>query len=507
MQIKKHNIKMSKIVYEGEIKSSAEGSIIVPDVNPDIIKVLQADAEAFLCEKTVEDGKITLKGKVNVNVLYVPEDGNSCICSLKNSFEFCETLKRTEFEDNMRIATWCNTEKVTYKLINSRKISIAAHLEIGVLVTGEANCGCVCDIEASGAQMKKDAVSVFGENCDEFDFTLEDTFELPAAVSEILKVNTSIFDRECKTLVGKAVAKGKMCVNILCIDESNRCVHYDFEFPFTEVFDVESAFEGAKCDITYETGEIEAVLERDDNGNLKRIAFTADITVSVRTEYSEEATVLTDCFFTDCECEQMFGDMEFEEILDRPVCSATLREVLPKTQGAPDIGSVYATSLKPRITATQLRNGRLAVSGSVAVCVLYTADTAGAAVGSIKEEIPFNCTVDCGNSDNAAQAVLSAECDRADCTVLSPSSAELCCTIKVSGKIVRKKAVNVITDITTHESAETERGIVVYFSDKEDSLWGVAKRYRVSEAEIAACNELNDMRVGKGDKLIIAARC
>ena len=56
MQVRKQNINIGKSVFEGDIKTSAEGSIIVPDINPDILKVLQVDAEALLCEKIIENG-------------------------------------------------------------------------------------------------------------------------------------------------------------------------------------------------------------------------------------------------------------------------------------------------------------------------------------------------------------------------------------------------------------------------------------------------------------------
>ena len=48
MEIEKKSINVVKTVYEGDVKSSAEGSIIVPDAKPDILKVSEVTAEAYI---------------------------------------------------------------------------------------------------------------------------------------------------------------------------------------------------------------------------------------------------------------------------------------------------------------------------------------------------------------------------------------------------------------------------------------------------------------------------
>ena len=134
MQIKKQEINVGKAVFDGEIKSGTEGSIIVPDVKHDILKVLQVDADTFLTEKHIDNGKLILKGQVCVNVLYVPETEGERVQCIKGNFEFCETIKRAEFEQGMEVVAFCDTNKVGYKLINSRKIGIESQIVINVSV-------------------------------------------------------------------------------------------------------------------------------------------------------------------------------------------------------------------------------------------------------------------------------------------------------------------------------------------------------------------------------------
>ena len=47
MEVKKQCVNLGKTVFDGQVKASCEGNIIVPDVKPDIIKVLQVEADTF----------------------------------------------------------------------------------------------------------------------------------------------------------------------------------------------------------------------------------------------------------------------------------------------------------------------------------------------------------------------------------------------------------------------------------------------------------------------------
>ena len=54
MEINKKSISTVETVYEGEVRTSAEGSIIVPDTKPDVLKICEVTAEAYLLEKQAE---------------------------------------------------------------------------------------------------------------------------------------------------------------------------------------------------------------------------------------------------------------------------------------------------------------------------------------------------------------------------------------------------------------------------------------------------------------------
>lgn len=508
MQVKKQDIKVGKAIFEGDIKSGAEGSIIVPDVKPDILKILQADAETFLTEKSIDSGKLVLKGKLYVNVLYVPESENDSIQCIKGCFEFCETVKNPDFDAGMQVVAYADAQKVGYKLINSRKVGIDAQISICVQVTGMEKCNVICDIADDCAEIKKSSVCISsGENYREYTFHLDESCDLPETkpkMREILKSNVAIFDKECRTLSGKLVVKGRARISILYMSEECMCEHIDFELPFTEVFEMEELFEGCECDITFIPEETDAVISQGLSGDKNSISITADVRVCVRTEMCEEIEVVTDCYFTNCCSELKYQDILSEQIVGKPAMSCVLKEMLEKGEGQPEISGIYTAVAKPVITSTQIQNGKIAVSGKVTVYVLYTSDSMQNPVCSINEELPFSYMVDCENVSRGDDVLLFAECEHISCTINSAETVEMRCGLCIKGRVVKKCSIKAVCDAEISGALEKDSAMVIYFAKNGDSLWEIGKNYHVKCQKIQEANKLDEnMNISQGEKLII----
>ncbi|MDD6214429.1 MAG: DUF3794 domain-containing protein [Firmicutes bacterium] len=505
MDVNKQSINVGKAVWQGDIRGSAEGSIIVPDVKPDILKVLQVDADTFITEKQIENGKITISGKVNVTVLYVPESVELPIESIHGTFEFCETLKRSEFSENMRFAASADAEKVSYKPINSRKVGIEAQICISVQVIAEKNYAFVSGIEDDCAQFMTDCIRLCStEECRDFNFEISDTAELPegkSSIGEILRSNVMISEKECRALQGKLVVKGKANAYILYLDEKS-CIEYmDFELPFTEVFDIDSLAEEQECDISFEVCDTDIALQ---GGSNRTISIFSDVRVAVRAECQQEIPILTDCYFTNADAELLYENYDIEEIASKPFFSTVMKEMIQHDSKLPEIHSVYSVVAKPYITSAQVQSGRIAVSGKTVIYILYTTEDKQIPVCSINEEIPFSYMIDSDGAEHSMEVLLNIECEHISYTINSAGNVEIRCGLRICGKVMRKYQLKAIIDVQAKETERCNKGIIIYFVKENDSLWEVAKRYHVKEDQIAECNSLEDgSALIKGEKLII----
>lgn len=507
MEIEKKSINVVKTVYEGDVKSSAEGSIIVPDAKPDILKVSEVTAEAYLLEKQIEDGKITLKGKVRINILYIPEGDSKKLESINGTLEFCETLKRSEFKEDMTLCAFCDVEKVMYKVLNSRKIGIETKILIGVSVFTNENKEMVSDVLSESAQIKNKELTMTGaQQYDEFSFCVDEEIDFPKGKKavKLLKADMSMLSKENRALDGKFVVKGALGLAILYSDEEGKYNHLDCEIPFTEVFDVAGLSEGEECEVSYEIGETayELVNAAEDASSLK---VRADVTMGIKRDEKENISVISDCYFTDADCDFSYEDIKIQSVASQIKFSQVLKQLLSKEENAPDIASVYRVQAKPFITASKIQNGKLDVSGKVLIYVLYLTDDEENPIASIKEEVPFNYVIDCdGNISEDNKIMLGVECEHISYIVNSKDSVEVRCGITISGKIINISDENIISDIQAEPRENEKNGIVVYFVKEGDSLWDIAKHYRIKTDKIIESNNLDSEYLPScGEKLII----
>ena len=71
--LKKEDIQTNDVICQKYNRTTVESDVIVPDVNPDILKVLDVSGYITVTEKSIRSGKIYIRGTVNMTVLYAPE--------------------------------------------------------------------------------------------------------------------------------------------------------------------------------------------------------------------------------------------------------------------------------------------------------------------------------------------------------------------------------------------------------------------------------------------------
>lgn len=505
--IEKQSINVVKTVYEGEIKSDADGSMIVPDTKPDILKVCEVTAEPYLTEKLIEDGKITLKGKVRINILYLPEGEEKGIKSINGSMEFCETLKRSEFKEDMTLCAFCDVDKISYKVLNSRKIGIDTRIVICVSVFANENKEVVSGVMADNAQTKNEELKFTGrQEYEEFSFTVDEEIEFPKGrvAEELLKADMCVLSKESRALDGKLVVKGRLGICVLYEDADKKYNHLDCELPFTEVFDAPSLSEDEEYDITFEICETAYELKNGSQDN-SSIAVRAEISIGLKTDEEKTVSVLSDCYFTDSDCSFSYEKMKMQSAAAKVRFSAVIKQLLQTAENAPDISCVYKAQAKPYITATAIKDGKLAVSGKVIMSVIYLSDAADTPIASMTEEVPFSYTIDCdGKISEDSKAVLGVECEHISYTISSKDAVEIRCGLMISGEIVNIFEENLISDVTAKERENGKNGIVVYFVKEGDNLWDIAKNYHIKTENILMANgKEQDSALAAGEKLII----
>ena len=86
MQMETNEIMISRKREPLKLEIPAEGTVLVPDIKPDVSEVLEVVGRAVLDKADCENGRLSVSGRILYTVLYRPEDTESVLCAVSMVF-------------------------------------------------------------------------------------------------------------------------------------------------------------------------------------------------------------------------------------------------------------------------------------------------------------------------------------------------------------------------------------------------------------------------------------
>lgn len=511
MQLNKEAISINETVMRDFSQLLVEGDIIVPDIRPDMAKILQIDASAMVDEVVAGNGVADLSGRVVLNILYVPEEHSRPVCSIPATLEFGSQIENSAITPDSKCMVEVDVGHIDFTMLNSRKLSVRVVVEVQSRCMRENIVEVVQDIESEHpVEIKKENISIYNIlSCTHTKFSLKDTLDFPAgkpsAVS-MLKMDAKITDKDTRMVTGKLVIKGVVGLCSLYVSEDNVIEFMEHEIPFTEVLDIDGAGEHSICDMDLWICQSDFDLRADINGDMRLIDIELLFGANVTLMQDSVIELVSDCF---CIGRKMVCESkayQLDEMVGQSARQHAVREILSIPEDMPEIETVYNITTKPYITDIRTQSGKAVVTGTVDCYVLYMTASSTMPLNSFKKQMEFTCSIDIDGLEENNDCEVKAEVAHTGYNLTMAGEVEVRVTLNLSAKAVRHKTVYLLSDAYIDETAEEEprHGIVIYFASGNDELWDIAKKYRVSINELMELNNLqDDKRPEAGRQLII----
>lgn len=509
MELIKETVSVEDIVCAEQTQLMVDGDIIVPDVKPDILKILQVDAETVVTEKEIADGRLAIAGIVNLKILYIPDKKNECVKSINTSFDFAHKIERGAIMSGMAASVDADAARVEFRLINSRKLSVKTIVGLEMTVCTSKELELVTGIAEENTQLMKVPLKLAADaaNC-ERELVLKDSVEIPAgkvSIGEILKIDTKISDKDMKAVTGKAVVKGVVNTTILYIGDNSEIEFAEMDIPFTEVFDVPNLSESSECEIDYEIRDLYFETAEDNDGDVRVVNLEFVIGAKIKATDHVEIEIVDDCYMPGMETQLERENVSIDEVVCRQASQNTIREIVSLSDNVPEIAEVYHVVTKANVTNTAVENGKILVEGNIDAYILYLCESPESPVYSYRKEIPFSYSLDGAGSKQGMECDVKAEVEHTSYSLNMANEVELRIILTIGAKVIKKRDLALIQDVTVSDMPQgSKKGIIIYFVQNGDRIWDIAKRYRASINDILECNDMSaDDKLTAGMQLII----
>lgn len=511
MELIKKSANIGEILFSDSFETIADGDLIVPDIKPDILKILQVNASAFVLSKEIFDGKLSISGRVDMTVLYLSDRQDSSVESIHTSFDFTHKTDKKFSGENCHTIINADVSHVDFHVINSRKINLKSIISIDCEIISPQELSFLTEIDEKNMQFCTDTTNI-STLCgiDDFEFFIKEQLELPtgkSSIKEILNVDYKLCDKEFKVITEKIVAKGNLYVCVLYSDCENNIDYTEAELPFTEVFELSDTDETCDCDIDFRFCDFSFESTVDSDGDMRIINIDATISAQIKTSKIQELEFITDCYCPGQQTNTEYLESGYNEIIVSPSYKNTLRETFVIDKNIPQINRIYNVVTKGFVSKSVTEENKLSVEGKISAYILYLTDSPQSPIYSFKKDIPFSYLLESPKATSGMDCNVKLEIEHTNFYLNASNEIELRFILNINSNVFAYRSLGLITNVELCDIPKSEKkGIVIYFVQPGDTIWSIAKHYCVSIDDILKFNEISDKnKISSGERLLIPA--
>ena len=320
------------------------------------------------------------------------------------------------------------------------------------------------------------------------DMNTEDiNIEQMEPVAEILKSDVCVSNLENKISYNKVLSKADVTIKILYITESSQIAMTQATIPVMNFIDMEKVTDEDTCHTDY---KIRNMLFKPNAKEMKSINCQIDFEVSCEVYKSRTIELVQDMYGID-------KNITFnQKTIQIQTKGESEKQVVNVSENVlvEDIRSLYDVDCKVNITNKTPSGNSVNYEGEVCGDIYY--DT-GNNLGVKSAKIPFMVKLDCDTDDIEIDLVRKN---------FKLNNEEVACDldIEIKPNATNQKTIRLIEDVQEEEyTDDSDYAMIVYFVKEGDTIWNIARDFRVTMDSIIQTNHLQDTKIHTGEKLYI----
>ncbi len=513
VKLQKEHIKLSEVVCSRYCQTTVENDVIVPDIKPDILKILQVSNSAVITQKNIQTDKVFVQGIIRLNVLYIPDGTDlGTVKAISTALDFSHTIDIKDAKPGMNLWVEAECEPAEFTLVNSRKLNIRSKIGLGVRLSQSSEMELATDInDSEPIQIKGTHLKIYNPCIEaERDIIIREKLEVPAgkpSVCEVLKFSAKPASVELRLLTDKAVAKGELKVCTLYCGEgehgSIECMEHTL--PFSEILEIDGLTEHTSGEIDYCVKDLYCEICQDSDGDKRILSCEFTLMATVRAFETIECSAIEDAYGLKSCIELEKTAYNIEQLIESTVAQNAIKEQVNVPDYLPEIRQLCDCPASPTIESISVDNGCVTVSGYMNCNILYLTNDENTPIAGFNHIMTFSHTFDIPGIKPDSLCDAKAETEHISCTISGGKCLEIRAIVAISLKAMNPHSAELVSAISCDETSCLPKNpsMCVYFVQKGDTLWKIAKRYHTSVEAIKTANGLESDLIKPGQRIFI----
>ncbi len=510
VNLKKEHITLSEVICSQYCQTTVESDIIVPDIKPDLLKVLQISSDVVVNQKNIQNDRIYVQGIVRINILYIPEsDGKNCVKSIMSVQDFSHSIDVKGVKPGMKVTVEAECEVPEYTLVNSRKVNVRNKIGINIKVFSPTEIDIATGVDSAESIQTKGSHMKICNSCfeGERDIIVREQLEVPTGkmdLAEILKFSAKPVSTEVRAGENKVIIKGdiKICTLYSGNEEDSSVQFMEHLLQFAESVEVEGVRDGMLADVEYSVKDIYYEIRQDNDGDNRILGVEITLCALIKVSEIVEIDALWDAYGIEKNVLIKKETFNLEQLIENTFSQITCKETVAIPDFLPDLYQICDCSAFPAIENISIENDSITVSGNINTSILYLSPDAELPVANFNHIMPFCHTFEVLGINKDSICDAKAEIEHLSYTMNGTRYLELRVIVSIGIKAVDSGKTELICSLDWDDDNTPSKqfpSAIIYFVQKDDTLWDIAKRYKTTQEAIISNNgtEKEILKAGK----------
>ncbi len=507
LEVKKEELCINRIVGVRRENFTIEGDIIVPDVKPDVLNIINQSGNICIYKQEVLDGKVKVEGGVTVYIMYYPDSENDSVRALHTSIDFSRILDIDNVQNNMSLESKFEIKEMECKILNGRKLNISCELEMGIKVFSNENINIIKNIENEksiqtlvsklniNSLVGSGEVKVFGKENIKID--------KGDNIAEILNANVAIGNKDVKISYNKVITKSEAEVRILYLTEDNRINLVETQIPLMGFVDIKNVSDDNICETSYRLKNIEIKPNSEEEHS---IYAELEVDVACRVYGNNSVELLQDLYSRKnsltYDKKSVNAISSKKQVQD--VCSIREKISVPELS----LAEIHDAIVIPSIKSRDVLSEKVIYQGNINIKFIYSQNNSSRnlnEVGMKEYDLPFDFSMECKDLDKTYDIEETINVPLHDFVILQEGTIETKIDLMFNMTISKNEKINLLENINeADDSNDNSYSMTIYFVKPGDTLWEIAKKFKSTVKDIVKINDIeNEDKIQVGQQLFL----
>ncbi len=489
-----------------------EADVIVPDVYPDISKIIHVSSTAGITDKKCSANRMSVDGRSEIVILYSGDDNN--VYSISTGQNFSHLIDAKGCTEGMYAEAEINVDNIDFTVLNSRKLNIKVLMGIDANVLEDVTAEiCTSMATDDPYEILNSTVSPYrtvSRVCEQL--CIREKLEIPSgkpSIEKILRTDVCVRNKEHSLSTDKMMIKGILIIStVYCSDIDGKIHCVEHEVPFAEMIGMPDVTEDMDSKLKLCINRIFYKPEPDADGDCRHIMIECIVTANAKACKQFDLNIVKDVYCTKYPIIPERDNSVITTLVEENSCQISSKDIVSLSDDMADITQIFNICPKVHLANTTADGNKVTVEGIIETDIMYVSDSAESPINTHRHTQKFSHSFEIPDCSEELIYDVHIDIVHSSYTISMGKEIDLRFVLQLDTDVLSNHRTEYVKSLQPDEEKcyDTKKSycIKIYFAKKHDDLWSIAKRHKITRKALMEINNISsDSEIFDGRQLMI----